>query len=180
MSTEIASIRKRNTAILAGIVVFGMLGAAYASVPLYRLFCQLTGYAGTTQVAEAAPGQLGDRVIKVVFDANTAGSMPWSFSPTQKDLDVRVGEEGLAFYTATNPTGLPITGTATFNVTPAKAGKYFNKIQCFCFNEQTLEPGQSIDMGVAFFVDPAIIDDPNLVDVDRIVLSYTFFETGRT
>ncbi len=180
MHSQPFSFGKRKTAIFAGILVLTMLGAAYASVPLYRIFCQVTGYGGTTQVADFAPGKVSDRIINVVFDANTAGVLPWKFHPVQRDVDVYVGEETLVFYTATNPSENPITGTATFNVTPAKAGKYFSKIQCFCFQEQTLEPGQSVDMGVAFFVDPAILDDPNLNDVERIVLSYTFFESGRT
>lgn len=172
-------VRIRVTALVATASVFLMLGAAYAAVPLYKLFCQVTGFGGTTNVAEAAPGAVGDRIIRVVFDANTSGKLPWQFKPVQRHIDVRIGEEGLAFYTASNPTSKAVTGTATFNVAPAKAGKYFSKVACFCFDSQTLQPGQSMEMGVAFFVDTAILDDPNMWDVDRIVLSYTFFETGR-
>lgn len=170
--------RNRYTAVLASAVVVAMVGAAYASVPLYRLFCQVTGYGGTTNVAAAAPGAAGERIITVEFDANVSGALPWDFRPAQRRVDVRVGEEGLAFYTAANPTQRPVTGSATFNVSPAKAGKYFSKVACFCFTEQTLQPGQSVDMGVAFFVDPAILDDRDLAEVNRITLSYTFFETG--
>lgn len=171
-------VRVRVTALVATMSAFLMLGAAYAAVPLYKLFCQVTGFGGTTNVAESAPGAVGDRMIRVVFDANTSGQFPWKFKPVQRHIDVRVGEEGLAFYRASNPTDEAVTGIATFNVAPAKAGKYFSKVACFCFDSQTLRPGQSMDMGVAFFVDTAILDDPNMWDVDRIVLSYTFFETG--
>ena len=168
---------KRNlaTAWIAGAMAVSMIGAAYAAVPLYRLFCQVTGFGGTTGVAAAAPAEIGERIITVVFDANTARGMPWEFRPAQRSIEVHVGEEGLAFYRATNPTRDPVVGQASFNVTPLKAGRYFRKVQCFCFDEQTLEPGQTVDMGVTFFVDPALADDPEMWDVDRITLSYTFF-----
>ena len=179
MTAQASNARSRLTAIAASAVVVAMLGAAYAAVPLYRLFCQVTGFGGTTQVAAMAPGQVGQRIIVVEFDANTAGAMPWDFRPAQRRVDVRVGEQGLAFYTATNSTNRSVTGQATFNVAPAKAGRYFSKVHCFCFNDQTLQPGQTVEMGVTFFIDPAILDDPNLNDVNRITLSYTFFETGR-
>ncbi|MDA1131835.1 MAG: cytochrome c oxidase assembly protein [Proteobacteria bacterium] len=180
MAASANSLQNRNrlVALVATGVVVAMVGAAYASVPLYRLFCQVTGYGGATNVAAAAPGVTGERIITVEFDANVSGALPWDFRPAQRRVDVRVGEEGLAFYTAANPTARAITGTATFNVSPAKAGKYFSKVACFCFTEQTLQPGQSVDMGVAFFVDPAILDDRDLAEVNRITLSYTFFETG--
>lgn len=167
--------RKKLTAFAAVGVAVGMVGLAYASVPLYRLFCQVTGYAGTTGVADAAPGPVGERVIKVRFDASVERSMPWEFRPAQREMTVRVGEEALAHYVATNPTARPIVGQATFNVTPQKVGKYFDKVECFCFTEQRLEPGQTVDMPVSFFVDPAILDDPNTAEVKTITLSYTFF-----
>jgi cytochrome c oxidase assembly protein subunit 11 len=154
-----------------------MLAGAYAAVPLYQAFCRVTGFGGTTQVAEAAPLQTGQRHITVRFDANTGGGMPWRFAPKQRQLTLRTGEQAMAYYSAANPTGRRIVGSATFNVTPLKAGRYFNKVECFCFTEQALEPGQSVEMPVSFFIDPAIEDDPNLVEVKTITLSYTFFET---
>lgn len=167
--------RKFATAWLAGAMAVSMIGAAYAAVPLYRLFCQVTGFGGTTGVAAAAPSEIGERIIVVEFDANTARDMPWEFRPEQRRIEVFLGQEGLAFYRATNPSPDPVVGRAVFNVTPLKAGQYFRKIQCFCFDEQTLEPGQTVDMGVTFFVDPALADDPEMWDVERITLSYTFF-----
>ena len=167
--------RNRVTVLAAVAVVVGMVGLAFASVPLYRLFCQVTGYGGTTQVAESAPVEVGERVVTIRFNADTARDMPWRFSPEQREISVHVGEETLAFYKAHNPADRRITGTATFNVTPLKAGVYFQKIDCFCFTEQTLEPDQTVDMPVSFFVDPAIDEDPNLDDVKTITLSYTFF-----
>ena len=155
-----------------------MIGAAYAAVPLYQIFCQVTGFGGTTQVAEEAPAEIGERIITVRFNADTARNMPWKFSPQQRAVTLHVGEQTLAFYQASNPTDRAIVGSSTFNVTPAKAGAYFNKIECFCFTEQVLVPGQSVDMPVSFFVDPAISDDPNLDDVKTITLSYTFFEVA--
>lgn len=165
----------RRTAAALFAVAFGMVGLAYASVPLYRLFCQVTGYGGTTQTAERAPEAASDRTVTVFFDANTARDLAWEFAPSQRSVNVRVGEESLAFYRARNTADRPVTGQATFNVTPAKAGLYFVKVECFCFSEQTLAPGQSADMPVTFFVDPAIAEDPNLDDVEEITLSYTFF-----
>jgi cytochrome c oxidase assembly protein subunit 11 len=153
-----------------------MLGVAFASAPLYKLFCQITGYGGTTQVAAAAPGAVDDRSFTVVFDANVSRQLAWEFRPAQRQVTVRAGEEGLAFYVAHNPTERPIKGQAAFNVTPLTAGKYFSKVQCFCFEEQTLAPGQTVDMGVSFFVDPAILKDRNMVDLKVITLSYTFYE----
>ncbi len=173
---------RRNAAtglVLAG-VALGMIGLAFAAVPLYTLFCQVTGYGGTSQVAATAPGapqgQAAGRVITVQFDASVARGMPWKFKPVQREVTVRLGEETLAFYTAHNPLGRRVMGTASYNVTPHKAGPYFSKIECFCFTEQVLEPGQSIDMPVSFFVDPDIVNDRNLDDVGTITLSYTFFE----
>ncbi|MBL8839788.1 MAG: cytochrome c oxidase assembly protein [Alphaproteobacteria bacterium] len=166
----------RRTALMLGGVAATMAGASFAAVPLYRLFCQVTGYGGTTQRADAAPAAAAARIITVRFDASVSGNgLPWTFMPVERRVQVRVGEERLAFYRATNNAREATTGTATFNVTPFKAGPYFNKIACFCFSEQTLAAGQSIEMPVSFFVDPAILDDPNLADVDTITLSYTFF-----
>ena len=160
-------------------VVFGMLGAAYAAVPLYRLFCQLTGYDGTTMRAARPSNVVLDRTITVRFDANVGPHMPWRFEPVQRSLKVRLGENALAVYRATNPTDRPVTGTATFNVTPELAGAYFNKIECFCFQEQRLEPGESVEMPVSFFVDPAFVDDKNTAHLTQITLSYTFYPVER-
>ncbi len=170
--------RIRLTALVAASVVVGMVGAAYAAVPLYQMFCQVTGFGGTTQVAEDVPAAVGERVITVRFNADTARAMPWKFQPQQRAVTLKVGEQALALYEAVNPTERRIVGTSTFNVTPLKAGPYFNKIECFCFTEQALAPGQSVDMPVSFFVDPEISKDPNLDDVKTITLSYTFFEVA--
>ena len=171
-------LKRRNTgtAIVLGGLVAGMVGLAYAAVPLYQLFCQVTGYGGTTQTSAAAPGPAGDRVMTVRFNADTAGGMEWSFHPMQRAVEVRIGEETLAFYEASNTTARRLAGTATFNVTPHKAGPYFDKIDCFCFQEQILAPGERAEMPVSFFIDPAILDDPNLAGMNTITLSYTFFE----
>ena len=169
---------RRNAAtglVLAG-VALGMVGMAFAAVPLYSLFCQVTGYGGTSQVAVAAPGAVEGRMITVQFDASIASGMPWKFKPVQREITVRIGEEHLAFYSAHNPLKRKVMGTATYNVTPHKAGPYFSKIDCFCFTEQVLEPGQTVEMPVSFFVDPDILKDPGLDDVRTITLSYTFFE----
>ena len=165
---------------VAGIAVCfvaGMVGLTYASVPLYELFCRVTGYGGTTQRADVAPVERSSRKMAIEFDANINGDLAWDFVPVQRRVNVQVGEERLAFYRATNVSNQPIVGTATFNVAPLKAGPYFSKIDCFCFEEQRLEPGQSVDMPVSFFVDPEIDDDPNLREVKTITLSYTFFES---
>ncbi len=154
-----------------------MTGLAFASVPLYRLFCQVTGYGGTTQVAETAPGQVFERRITVRFNADVNPKLPWHFQPLERAVTLRVGEPGLAFYRAVNLTDRPVSGTATYNVTPLKAGQYFNKTQCFCFDEQRLEAGEAVEMGVSFFIDPAILEDRNLDDVTTVTLSYTFFRS---
>lgn len=164
----------RLAAILASIVV-GMVGLSYASVPLYDLFCRVTGYGGTTQQAEIAPDVVLDREMTIEFDANTSREMPWDFKPVEHKMTMKVGESGLAFYEAYNPTDRTIKGTATFNVTPQKVGQYFTKIDCFCFTEQVLQPGERVDMPVTFFVDPEIDNDPNAKEVKVITLSYTFF-----
>lgn len=156
-------------------VLLGMAGLVYASVPLYRLFCQVTGYGGTTQRSLEAPGAVKGRVFTVRFNADVQPGLRWTFQPVRREMTVRIGEEALAYFRARNDGTTAVTGTATFNVTPQKAGQYFSKIACFCFTEQRLEPGQSADMPVTFFVDPAILKDRNLDDVDTITLSYSFF-----
>lgn len=168
--------RNRRTAIVLAGVAAGMVGMAYAAVPLYQLFCQVTGFGGTTQTAVVAPGRVGERVMTVRFNADTAGDMPWRFRPVQREVTVRIGEETLAFYEARNTTDRTVAGTATFNVTPHKAGPYFDKIDCFCFEYQVLAAGERADMPVSFFIDPEILNDPDLDDVKTITLSYTFFE----
>lgn len=165
-----------RVAFAAGAVVVTMLGLAYASVPLYRLFCQVTGFGGTTQRAERAPERVGERMMRVRFDATVASrDLPWRFQPLERVVDVKVGEERIVHYRATNVGTFASTGTATFNVTPVKAGVYFQKIQCFCFSEQALAPGESRDMAVSFFVDPDIVKDRGFDDVEEITLSYSFF-----
>ncbi|MEO1192600.1 MAG: cytochrome c oxidase assembly protein [Pseudomonadota bacterium] len=173
-------LKSRNRANLKvgltmGALACGMVGFSFAAVPLYELFCQVTGFGGTTQVAEAAPDEVLERRMDIRFDANTSEDLPWNFRPELRKMTVQVGEPTLMFYLARNEAEVATAGTATFNVTPAKAGQYFNKVQCFCFTEQLLHPGQEMEMGVSFFVDPAIADDPNLDDVKTITLSYTFF-----
>ena len=169
--------RNRRTVLSLLMVAVGMGCMAYASVPLYRLFCQVTGFGGTTQrVASAPNAAASDRIITVRFDA-TVGDVPWAFEPAQLSVAARVGETELIAYRAHNAARQAVTGTATFNVTPSKAGQYFDKIQCFCFTEQTLQPGESAELPVSFFIDPAILQDRNLDDVDTITLSYTFFRT---
>lgn len=175
MSQRSNASRNKVVAVSCVAFVAFMVGMSYAAVPLYRIFCQVTGYGGTTQVASEAPAQVIERRITVRFDANVSRDMGWSFKPVQRKMELNVGESSLAFYRAENTTSKPTVGTATFNVTPLAAGAYFNKIDCFCFTEQTLAPGQSVDMPVSFFVDPAIDDDPDLVNVNTITLSYTFF-----
>jgi len=152
-----------------------MLALAYAAVPLYQIFCQVTGYGGTVQRAEEASERIVDRKITVRFDANVARGMAWEFEPVTRSLELRLGENALADYQAFNPTSEPVSGTATFNVSPAAAGRYFNKIECFCFTEQLLGPGESAKMPVSFFVDPELENDPDTRKIQEITLSYTFF-----
>ncbi len=175
-ATHTVKHRNRRTFGVLGLAVAGMLGLSYASVPLYDWFCRVTGYGGTTQVAETEADTVLDREIKIRFDASTARGMDWAFQPAQREITLKVGENGLAYYRAENNTDRVITGAATFNVTPLKAGPYFAKMECFCFTEQTLAPGEGVDMPVAFFVDPEIDQDINLDEVKTITLSYTFFE----
>ena len=177
---DIMTGRNRRTAIGAAGLAVLMIGAAYAAVPLYDLFCRVTGYGGTTQIASAAPATAAARKITIRFDASLNRHMPWSFEAPEQPVQIAIGEQGLAFYEAHNPTDARITGTATYNVSPSKAGIYFSKIDCFCFTEQVLEPGQRVDMPVSFFVDPEILTDPEMDDVKTITLSYTFFKASET
>ena len=164
---------KARTALFLALLVFGMTGLAFASVPLYRIFCQVTGFGGATVRAAEAPGA-ADGQIGMRFDANIDPALPWRFEPAERER-VRLGERTVVHYTATNLTSRPTTGRAIFNVTPVQAGGYFNKIECFCFTEQTLKPGESVRMPVVFFVDPNVRDDEATRAIDEITLSYTFY-----
>ncbi|MGE4303601.1 MAG: cytochrome c oxidase assembly protein [Novosphingobium sp.] len=171
----------RKVALVALSLALGMLGLGYASVPLYRIFCQVTGYGGTTKrvdAAQAASVVDSGRMMSVRFDANTARDMPWEFKPLQVKDSVSIGVRDMALFWAKNDSDKPITGTASFNVEPEQAAKYFNKIQCFCFTEQTLQPGEEVRMPVLYYIDPAILDDPDNKDVAEITLSYTFHLTS--
>lgn len=175
MSASAARSNGRVAMALAGLVVT-MGGLSFAAVPLYRWFCQVTGFGGTTMRAERAPEQAGEMLVTVRFNADIGGNdLPWRFESLERKVVLKVGEERLAFYRATNIGKVPVVGTATYNVTPHKAAPYFHKIACFCFTEQELAPGESLDMPVSFFVDPAIASDPKMRGVDTITLSYTFF-----
>jgi cytochrome c oxidase assembly protein subunit 11 len=156
-------------------VVFGMVGLSFASVPLYNIFCSVTGFGGTTQIADALPDHEGKRVVTVRFDAMVDKKLPWHFGPEKREVTVHPGEPGLIFFNAKNVAARETVGTAVFNVTPPKVGQYFNKVQCFCFDQQTLAGGESVRMGVSFFVDPKIETDPATADVETITLSYTFY-----
>ena len=172
-----ASKTRTNMRIVAACSAFvvSMVGVSYAAVPLYQLFCQVTGYGGTTQRVEQMSDTILDRKIKVRFDANVAAGLPWEFKPDQRVVELNIGETIQIAYTAHNTSDETTYGQATFNVTPMSAGAYFNKIQCFCFTENALKPGEIMNMPVVFFVDPAIVDDPDAKDVTTITLSYTFF-----
>lgn len=181
MSAQPTETSKPNTSANMRIViacsafVVSMVGVSFAAVPLYQLFCQVTGYGGTTQRVEQMSDTILDRKIMVRFDANVAGGLPWDFKPVEREVELKIGETIQIGYTAQNTSSQSTFGQATFNVTPMSAGAYFNKIQCFCFTETELKPGETLDMPVVFFVDPAIIDDPDAKDVTTITLSYTFF-----
>ncbi|KAI3980101.1 hypothetical protein MKX01_034707 [Papaver californicum] len=177
--------KSQKTLIYLSVLVCAMVGATYAAVPLYRRFCQATGYGGTVQRREtveekiarhAQDGTTSTREIVVQFNADVADGMQWKFTPTQREVRVKPGESALAFYTAENCSSTPITGVSTYNVTPMKAGVYFNKIQCFCFEEQLLQPGEQIDMPVFFYIDPEFATDPRCDGINNIILSYTFFK----
>ena len=162
------------------LIVLGMLCLTAASVPLYRLFCSVTGYGGTTQEGSHAPAHALNRDITVSFNADTDPALPWQFKPGQPSIKTKVGQQTLTHFTAHNNSSHPITGRAVYNVTPFQAGLYFVKIECFCFKEQTLAPGQSVDMPVLFYVDPSMADDSEMNDVQTITLSYTFFPSPRS
>lgn len=171
--------KNARIAILAASGAAMMVGMAYAAVPFYRWFCQVTGFGGTTQIASVQDVEVLERTIRVRFSATTNRDIPWNFKPKQQVITLRIGEQGLAFYEAENLAKVPVAGQASFNVTPFEAGPYFSKIECFCFTEQTLQPGERVDMPVAFYVDPAIADDKDLDDVSEITLNYTFFMLDR-
>jgi len=175
---ESRRMRNRITVIILGTVVCGMIGLSFAAVPLYDLFCRVTGFGGTTQIAQVSPELIGKRLMSVRFNSDVSYDVPWHFKPDQLEIKLRIGEVGLAYYTAKNESDKTVLGTATFNVTPPKAGVYFNKVDCFCFEEQVLRPGESAKFPVTFFVDPDIQNDRNLDDVTTITLSYTFFNQG--
>lgn len=166
-----------RTAAMAGLIVAAMVGLAFASVPLYRIFCQVTGFGGTTmRVAEAAvPKQAAGKIVSIRFDANTSPALPWQFQPEKLTDKAAIGARKMAFFVAKNLSDKPVTGTASFNVTPTQAGQYFSKVQCFCFTEQTLQPGQEVRMPVVYFVDPKILDNPDDAKISEITLSYTFY-----
>jgi cytochrome c oxidase assembly protein subunit 11 len=175
MSTD--KKRLRRTALIAGAVVAGMTGMAFAAVPLYDAFCKVTGYGGTTQEAQAAPTQILDQRIEVRFDANTSPDLPVEFAPKQNSETLRIGETGLAFYRVRNLSNEPVVARATYNVTPHVAGQYFAKLECFCFTDRVIAPGAEADLPVVFFVDPEIVSDPDTAEIETLTLSYTFFRS---
>ena len=176
------SNKRSNTSIALVCVVFVscMIGAAYAAVPLYDLFCRVTGYGGTTQYSETIPVKPIERMITVNFDANVASGLPWEFKPVKKQMTIRMGEVAKVHYLARNNSKVKSTGIANFNVTPFEAGVYFNKLECFCFVEQSLESGGSVEMPVVFFIDPDMNNDLNLDSIKEITLSYTFFNNEKS
>lgn len=163
-----------KVAALCGVAFFGMVGAAYAAVPLYKLFCQVTGFDGTVRKAAVKPDKVLDRKITVRFDANVR-NLPWDFQAQQVSQDVRIGDTGLAFFKVTNKSDKPVTGRAMYNVVPEQAGPYFQKLECFCFSSQTIEPGQTVEFPVVYFVDPGYVKDPDVGSKSELTLSYTFF-----
>ncbi len=166
----------RVAALLVGVVV--TMGAlAWAAVPFYDWFCRVTGYGGTTNTASSESSEVLEETVTIRFDANTALDMPWQFRAMQNEVTLRIGETGMAFYEAYNPTDRPVAGTASYNVAPDLAGYYFTKIQCFCFTEQVLQPGERVEMPVIFYVDPEIVSDRDAGHIREITLSYTFYET---
>lgn len=176
-TSKVPGKERSNRAVAAACLAFfaGMIGMAYAAVPLYAMFCQVTGYGGTTQRVEQYSDRVLDRTITVRFDANVSGGLPWDFQPLQRDVTMKIGETTQIGYKARNLFDTPTNGRASFNVTPEMAGAYFNKVECFCFTDTTLKPGETLDMPVVFYVDPDIADVPELKDLKTITLSYTFF-----
>ena len=179
MSTHQEDLSQKNlkTGLRVGSIALGMIALSFAAVPAYRLFCQVTGLGGTPMVVDENETEVLERTITVRFDANTQRDLPWDFKPVEREVTVRLGEDRIIAYTAENISNAPVTGISNFNVTPLKAAQYFNKIQCFCFENQTLQPDQLAHMPVSFFVDPAIADDPLAKEVTTITLSYTFFRS---
>jgi cytochrome c oxidase assembly protein subunit 11 len=167
--------KQKTLAQTLGVVVV-MGGLAWASVPFYDWFCRVTGYGGATGVAEAGSDLILDQTITIKFDASKERGMPWEFKPMQREVEIRIGETGLAFYEAYNPTDKPVAGQAAYNVTPYDAGAFFNKIECFCFSEQVLQPGERVEMPVSFYVDPEIVNDRDAKYAKHITLSYTFYQ----
>lgn len=177
MNTELHAKNRRMGLIVLTIVV-GMTGMSFAAVPLYRMFCQLTGFGGTTMVSAALPDHTVERLVTVKFNTDVGRNMLWSFAPERRQIDIKLGQKGLIAFDARNKDKVPVTGVAVYGVTPPKAGKYFHKIQCFCFGEQTLNPGEKATYPVIFYIDPSLNDDPNMQDVDTITLSYSFLHSG--
>ncbi len=175
MAMKDTARQNKKTAMIVSGMVAGMVALSFAAVPAYRVFCQITGWGGTTQRAEKVADRTLARQITIRFDATVNQGLNWRFKPEQASQTLHIGEAGLAFYEAENFSDKPVTGRATFNVTPAKAGIYFKKIECFCFTEQMLQPGEKISMPVTYFIDPALADDKNLDEVQTITLAYTFF-----
>ncbi len=169
-------MKNKSLALNIAAISVGMLCMAYASVPLYNMFCRITGYGGTTQTAAEAPDAVLERQIMVRFNTDVAPGLPWQFKPEQDAVKVHVGENRLIYFSAQNSSAKPIIGVATYNVTPDKAGAYFNKVQCFCFDNQSIKPGEKVTFPVSFFIDPEIVNDTNMNDVNTITLSYTFFK----
>ncbi len=180
--SETTSDAKKNSKTfgLLALTAFGMLGLGFASKPLYDTFCKVTGYGGTTRQAVVNESPIIERDMRVSFDSNVSSDLPWNFKPDVPYVDVKVGQSTLAYYKVTNTSGRPVTGIATFNVTPIKAAPYFTKTECFCFTEQTLQPGETVDFPVIFFVDSLIDEEKRNDDVKNITLSYTFFESDET
>lgn len=179
-SSNEPDLSKKNKRLILSVfcIVFVMVGLAYASVPLYRVFCQVTGFGGTTQISRVLPDNVLARVMTVRFDTNVARDLPWTFKSEQKEVKLHVGARGFASFIAENKIDAPVSGTAVFNVTPLKAGKYFQKIQCFCFGEQILNAREQVHMPVVFYIDPAINDDVAMQDVSVITLSYSFLKSN--
>lgn len=170
-----SSQRNAMTALMVLSIVVGMIGLSYAAVPLYRIFCQITGFDGTTMRADKPSDTVLDKTVRIRFDANISRKLNWSFEPGLYTTDVKLGENALAFYRAKNTSDRPLYGEAKFKVLPEIVGSYFSKVECFCFTEQRLEPGQSVDMPVSFFIDPEIANDPDAKHIKEITLSYTFY-----
>lgn len=176
---DLFSQRLRRHAISLAMIAVGMVLLAYASVPLYRMFCQVTGFGGTPMLAQRAPDTVVDRTIRVRFNADTAPGLPWEFAPVERMVTVKLGESRLAVFTAENQSDEPMHGVATYNVVPHSMGRYFEKVQCFCFEEQVLKPHEKVNMPVSFFIDPAMLKDPETRGIKEVTLSYTFFEKKR-